>query len=258
MQTLRHIVLVCVLTMSLLTSLMLSVILNLSLSVSPISPHVQLSLYSWISLLFSQGPPAHAASAGLLSNQILTVKVCSSTGRCSSSFIAITLVIFAFFLALFLKIWLHCFFVFFCSFVILHVNGKLNHRTLAALFCWGLAPRLFHAEIFSSKRFTDSLLLFSLTLLLYFLSFSAPLLTDGLSTLSSWLPHRSELTTRHSEGRAKTARTFQLLRSNSHCSHHHFSSSLSSPQLPLILLLTYGMCILGLDPTVSSYRSLDC
>lgn len=110
MQTLRHIVLVCVLTMSLLTSLMLSVILNLSLSVSPISPHVQLSLYSWISLLFSQGPPAHAASAGLLSNQILTVKVCSSTGRCSSSFIAITLVIFAFFLALFLKIWLHCFF----------------------------------------------------------------------------------------------------------------------------------------------------
>lgn len=195
MQTLSHLVLINVLTMSLLTSLMLSIILNLSLSVYPISPHVPLSLYSYI---FFCSPRAL--------QHMLPLLACSVIRFLQSRFVPPLA-------AVPLHFGHHS--------IVPSIVSKYLTPLLFSLFYYSACewkaepqkPCCFFAEIlhlicfalrYSSQ--SGSLILccsFFLTLSLYFLSFSAPLMTDGLSTLSSWLPHRSELTTNCSKGRAK-------------------------------------------------------
>lgn len=229
MQTSSHLVLMSVLTMSLLTSLMLSIIFNLSLSVYPISPHVPLSLYSDI---FFCSPRVLQHMPSLLA--------CSVIRFLQSRFVPPLTPVPLHFGHLSIvpsivsKYLTPLLFLLFCMWM------ESWTPEILLLFCWYLAPNLLCTEIFFSNGSLILYCSFFLMLSLYFLSFSAPLVTDGLSTLSSWLPHRSELTTKCSEGRAKTSRTFQLLRSNSH--HRHFSSLLSSCLLPLILLLTWHVC----------------
>lgn len=133
------------------------------------------------------------------------------------------------------------------SSVSFNVNGRLNHRKLAAFF-WDVGPKVSHPDIFL-KKFTDSIRLYFLRLLLYFLSFSATWLTDGLSTLSSWLPHRSELTTKCSEGRANKSLTFPL---SSLSSSFLIFSSFSSSSSYTFTDILHGMCVFDLDPTIKS------
>lgn len=110
--------------------------------------------------LTSQGPPAFAASAGLLSNQILTVKVCLSqpiiSCPCSQTSVPHTLLYFTSF--------------FHFSFVptTLYTEGRWCERNLF-LQLWLLASLLSF--------------LFSLSIFLII----CPLLLDGLPSLWAWL-----------------------------------------------------------------------
>lgn len=136
---------------------------------SPLSPlrHF-LPPFSSIWPLTSQGPPAYAASAGLLSNQILTVKVCPSQPiipaspdtcghPCSQTSVPSYLTLFHFFFPLLL-----------CS-----------HKPL----CW---EKTAQAEcLFLQLWLLASMLCFLCTLSIFLII--RPLLSDGLPSLWAWL-----------------------------------------------------------------------